>query len=518
MGRASFDRVIDAFHAKGLKVQMRGQDAADAQGPGHSGRDRSVSIRSVEGRTLVWPHADDRDEVLAELGLTLQDLFDEPRKGIEYRYRDGRVVHRSPDKKFRQSGNTKGKDLYRAERITDGVSEVWMAEGEQDVHALESLGVVAVCTAMGAGKAAMFDLAPLHGRKVFLVRDMDEPGLKHARQVRDLLAGKATVILLEPIEGKDAADHITAGHSLKDFRLAPLEPVEPDRDEEPPPPPPTDDQFERQVAFELERLEVKDEVARRRSNVGAAVLNPKYLDEILTITDTQDWLIPGLLERRDRLVLTGGEGAGKSFFSRQLAIAAAAGVHPFHNQRIDPIRVLAIDAENSEVQWARNARYVANMARTYGTVDPGKQVLVSAGTRLDLTRQADLDQVHRLMDQHKPDLLYIGPLYKLLAKAINSDDDAAPLIVALDGLRERGVSLLMEAHAGHGKSLGGERDLRPRGSSALLGWPEFGLGLRPIEDDRDMVAVVRWRGDRDERNWPKYLRRGQQGEMPWMPA
>ncbi len=157
------------------------------------------------------------------------------------------------------------------------------------------------------------------------------------------------------------------------------------------------------------------------------------------------------------------------------------------------------------------------MARTYGTVDPGKQVLVSAGTRLDLTRQADLDQVHRLMDQHKPKLLYIGPLYKLLARAINSDDDAAPLIVALDGLRERGVSLLMEAHAGHGKSLGGERDLRPRGSSALLGWPEFGLGLRPIEDDPGMVAVVHWRGDRDERDWPKHLRRGQQARCPGCP-
>ncbi|MEG8035045.1 AAA family ATPase [Sphingomonas sp. LR61] len=509
MGRASFDRVVGAFHDRGLVVQMRGNEAAEAQAPGHSAKDRSVSIRSVEGQTLIHSHSDPTPDVLAELNLSMQDLFDE-QKGVEYKYRDGRVVHRSPDKRFRQSGNTKGRDLYRVERVGQA-DPVWMVEGEKDVHALESLGLVAVCTAMGAGKAAMFDLAPLHGKKVLLVRDMDEPGMKHALQVRELLDGKSEVVVLEPIVGKDAADHIAAGHTWQEFRLARL--PEPEVEPEP-----VNEEFEQQVAYEMERLEVKDEVRRRRSAVGAAVLQPLYLDEVLAVPDSQNWLIPGLLERRDRLVLTGSEGSGKSYFTRQVAIAAASGLHPFDGRQIEPVRVLAIDAENTVLQWSWNTRYVANMARSYGRVDPGRQVLVSAGIRLDLTRQADVDQVHRLIDRHQPDMLLIGPLYKLVPQAINNDDDAAPLIVALDGFRERGVAMLMEAHAGHGKSLGGERDLRPRGSAALLGWPEFGLGLRTLEDDDSMVSVVRWRGDRDPRDWPHRLRRGIAGEMPWMPA
>ncbi|NII42130.1 hypothetical protein E9228_002788 [Curtobacterium flaccumfaciens] len=521
MGRVSFDRVIDAFHSKGLQVSMRGSDAADAQAPGHSAKDRSVSIKSMEGQTLIWSHSDPTADVLAELGLTMPDLFDEPRKGVEYKYRDGRVVHRSPLKQFRQSGNTKGVDLYRVERVGNA-DPVWFTEGEKDVHALESIGLIAVCAAMGAGKVGMFDLTPLHGRRVIVVRDMDEPGLKHALLVRDLLQGKAAVSIVEPRVGKDAADHIAAGHAWQQFReyVPPAPETDPDGDPGPDEePPPIDAMFEEQVAYELMRLDVKDEVRRRRSAVGAAVLRPMTLTEVLAVEDTQDWLVPGLLERRDRLVLTGSEGSGKSYFTRQLAIAAAAGVHPFnHMQQIQPCRVLAIDAENSVVQWSRNARYVTRMARTFGTADPGEQTLVSAGVRLDLTRQADVDQVHRLLDQHQPDVLLIGPLYKLVSQAINSDDDAALLIVALDSFRERGVAMLMEAHAGHGKSLGGERDLRPRGSAALLGWPEFGLGLRALEDDPSMVAVVRWRGDRDERNWPTHLRRGIQGEMPWMPA
>ena len=42
-----------------------------------------------------------------------------------------------------------------------------------------------------------------------------------------------------------------------------------------------------------------------------------------------DWVVPGLLERGDRLILTGAEGLGKSVLMRQLAVCAAAGVHPF---------------------------------------------------------------------------------------------------------------------------------------------------------------------------------------------
>ena len=70
-----------------------------------------------------------------------------------------------------------------------------------------------------------------------------------------------------------------------------------------------------------------------------------------------------------------------------------------------------------------------------------------------------------------------------------------------------------EAHAGHATTKGGDRDLRPRGSSALMGWPEFGFGLALDPDEPDLAHLVRWRGDRDQRDWPISLRRG--GEWPW---
>ncbi len=255
----------------------------------------------------------------------------------------------------------------------------------------------------------------------------------------------------------------------------------------------------------------------------------KSLREVLDVDpsiDAYDWAIPGLLERRDRLVLTGAEGGGKSTFLRQIAVLSAAGIHPFRFAPIEPVRVLVVDAENSEKQWRRAVREMSDNAAAIGRRDPRDAIALRCLTKqIDITRPHDLGDIHRLIDDEKPDIVLIGPLYKLVPRSINNDDDAAPVIAALDSLRDRNVALLMEAHAGHTVSRRGERDLRPRGSSALLGWPEFGLGISPDNDltnGRRTFTVSRWRGDRDQRAWPEKLHRCDKtnpGQIwPWAPT
>lgn len=239
------------------------------------------------------------------------------------------------------------------------------------------------------------------------------------------------------------------------------------------------------------------------------------LSDILSTEDVFDWVIPGLLEKRDRLLVTGGEGSGKSTLVRQLAILAAAGLHPLTFRPMNPARVLVVDAENSESQWRRASRGVAKQAAIYGSHDPG-DVRISCTPRMDLTRDADLGQVHRLLDDAMADVVVIGPLYRLIPRAINGDDDAAPLLAALDTIRDRGCALVIEAHAGHALNQGGERDLRPRGSAALMGWPEMGIGIRLPKPGTDVFEVVRWRGDRDRREIPTGLMKG--GDWPWTPV
>jgi hypothetical protein len=240
------------------------------------------------------------------------------------------------------------------------------------------------------------------------------------------------------------------------------------------------------------------------------------LGELLADVDEEpDWVVPGLLERRARLLLTGVEGLGKSYLLRQIAVMAAAGMDAFDpGLRIKPLSVLIIDCENSTRQVRRKVRPVVDFARRHGTGN-ADQVNLLCSHRVDITADRDLARIHRELDACQPDLVVIGPLYRLVPRALQTDDEAAPLLAALDTIRDRGITLLIEAHAGHAIGKGGERDLRPRGSSALLGWPEFGYGMRKVANGyADLVA---WRGDRDERNWPDRLRHCNQ-HIRWVPV
>lgn len=141
-------------------------------------------------------------------------------------------------------------------------------------------------------------------------------------------------------------------------------------------------------------------------------------------------------------------------------------------------------------------------------------MMVDCLPRIDITRDKDLARIHQLLDAHQPDLVVIGPLYRLVPRALQTDDDAAPVLAALDTIRDRGAALMMEAHAGHALGKGGVRDLRPRGSSSLLGWPEFGYGMRGIGSE-GYADLVQWRGPREDREWPARLRRAD--GFRWLP-
>lgn len=262
---------------------------------------------------------------------------------------------------------------------------------------------------------------------------------------------------------------------------------------------------------------VLEQVTRDLVGTPRASLSSVTLTEILQLEDTQDWVIPGLLEAKDRLILTGHEGLGKTTLVRQLLLLPAAGIHPFTLERIEPVTALVIDAENTGKQWMRATRA---MVRRLGNTGPADRVHLALSGRLNILDPSTLGGIHRLIDKHKPGVVFIGPLYRL-AINMNTDEQVSPVIAALDEIRDRGVALVIEAHAGHAIGAGGVRDVRPRGSSALLGWPEFGFGIRKDVSEgaaADVFDFVPWRGAREERDWPQQLRRGDRdlGDWPWV--
>lgn len=233
-----------------------------------------------------------------------------------------------------------------------------------------------------------------------------------------------------------------------------------------------------------------------------------------------DWLIPGLLERGDRLMLTGSEGYGKSTLTRQIAICAAAGIDPFDEKRThDPVRVMIVDCENSESLSRRAYQPLLRAARDVGRPVDDRFRLYLQPSGLDLSQRGGSGYLLRRVAAFRPDLLVIGPLYRLHYGDPSDERDARRIAGTLDQVREAAdCGLILEAHSPH-RGQTGKRTLRPVGSSLWMRWPEFGYGLEPDEDDPTawlfrVCKFTAWRGARDIRRWPKKLRSGGTS-TPW---
>ena len=225
--------------------------------------------------------------------------------------------------------------------------------------------------------------------------------------------------------------------------------------------------------------------------------------------DAPCWLSPGFLERQDRLIVTAGEGTGKSTLLRQWAVQLATGIHPFTLAPTPPIRVVLLDLENSERQIRRKLRPLAHQAHG---LNPDNLIVVSRPEGIDLTTPTDRAWLDTLLDQTRPDVLIGGPIYKMAGGNPNDEVDAKPAAMALDRARTRyDCALVLEAH--QKKSPDGKESTRakePFGWSGWMRWPEFGIHLAKGGD------ITHWRGMRDERDFPQMLSRG--GVWPWSPV
>jgi hypothetical protein len=139
---------------------------------------------------------------------------------------DKEFPQRRPDPTAKNSwtwslGDTR-RVLYRLPQVIAAVEArqtIWIAEGEKDVHSLEAAGAVATTSPGGAGKWRDEYGTPFtEGADVVIVADKDKKGREHARTVAASLAARGCrVRTVEALEGKDATDHLQAGHGLQDF-------------------------------------------------------------------------------------------------------------------------------------------------------------------------------------------------------------------------------------------------------------------------------------------------------------
>jgi len=237
------------------------------------------------------------------------------------------------------------------------------------------------------------------------------------------------------------------------------------------------------------------------------------------------WVVNPLLRRGERLVVTGFEGLGKTTLMRQIGVATAAGLEPFTLRNAPPKKVLFVDCENPEHIMQQSFGQLRDVLRRRHKTTDDRFLLKRHPGGMNLSKPRDRALLRSYCTDAQPDLLLIGPAYKLyLGGAGQREEDLARVVVdALDELREEfDLSLILEHHSPHHdtSNRGAPRDVRPIGSSLWLRWPEFGWGIRPKKGGnaaKREVEVVSWRGPRDpSRQWPVTMVSGGKDSLPWV--
>jgi putative DNA primase/helicase len=455
----AYERLLDRL---GPAVVRSNGHQATARCPVHGDNTPSLSITGIEGQTLIHCHAGCQTTgVVAALGLTLADLFDEPRRGVTYRYGNGRTVHRTPDKRFYQRNTDRPPELYRLDKVKAAVTAdkpVFVVEGEKDVHALETLGVVATCAPMGAGKWGKVDPSPLYGGRVLIVADQDDAGQAHARDVLASLAGKADAAVHAPRVGKDAADHVAAGYGVNDFvpiDTATVRSVHSDR-----PGPVT---------------------------VRLADVNPERVD----------WLWRGRLPRRKLVTLDSDPALGKSTLAVDWAARISTG-SPWPDGAGCPRGdVLILSAEDGIADTIRPRLDAAggDPARVHMLTE----IRVIAEDGRPITRPptlADVEQIEGAVCRHNAVLVVVDVLMAYLPGKVDShrDQDVRGVLHRLAALAERtGCCILLLRHLS--KAHGANAIYAGGGSIGIIGAARVGLvaGIDPDDDtgDRRILAVAK---------------------------
>lgn len=263
----------------------------------------------------------------------------------------------------------------------------------------------------------------------------------------------------------------------------------------------------------IDAFEVGDRVAALVKSLDTPTVAPPpdlydFTDFLAQSEELAPWVIPGLLRQGQRATIVAGEGSGKSLALQQIALCAAAGVHPFDFKPIDPVTVLIVDLENDSVRIRFGAELVERGLGPCRRFEGGVSMWSRPGG-IDIRQRHDRSEFDATLQKVRPQLVVLGPLYNAFdSKASESDDRVAGEVQhILNDLRRRHrFALVMEDHAPHGDSY--NRRMRPFGSSRWLRWPEYGLGLEKSKDIAGSLNVTRWRGDRLPGGWPDRLDRG----------
>ncbi|MFN7948249.1 MAG: AAA family ATPase [Blastocatellia bacterium] len=508
---SNFSNIIASLERQG-KVTKRGSEYA-ARCPAHDDRRASLNLKqSEDGRILMHCKAGCSIEaVTAAIGISLSDLFppklttngqsshSEKHSIIaSYPYRDeaGKLLFeavRYEPKDFRQrrpdgkggwlySLNGTRRVLYRLPELlaADPQATVFIVEGEKDAEALRSIGLVATCNPMGAGKWRDEYNAHLQGREVVILPDNDESGRKHAEQVAQSLQGSAASVRVLSLPGLpekgDVSDWLKSGGDAE--RLCVM---------------------------------VEDAPEWRPENSGAKNRPFSFSWQDLTAMSLQRGeQILYELERGELGIIAAVSNVGKSTLLRNLAITLACGggfaplVRPGKARR-----VMILDFETRLARLQSDIRHMLNNCTQSECEQVARNLhfvcdAFISDEPFSLSHPKHYAYLQAELIEKQIDLLIVDTVAAAFTyRDENSNGEISNHVCKpmLKLAKETGAAILAAHHIGKAKMEEGrtaERVHRMRGASAFAGFASMAVNLTQDAHDfnRVMLELAKVKGQR----------------------
>lgn len=468
-------------------------------GPGHSARDRSLSVSFDPGAPegfVVHSFSDDdaiacRDHVRGRLGLPEwkpERTHDRPKPVratvvCHYIYHDDigdpyLRVTRMSDKSFRQShweidgwesGKPKGAPVpYRLPDIIARPDEtIWLVEGEKDADNLSSLGLLATTAPGGGGN---FPTTPdfgqwFDGRKVIAIMDNDATGLKWRERVTQSIADVTHLTM--PAPHKDVSDWLKAGgrRDLLEAMAAHPQPVDMPTDETAP-------KSVKATPFEW---------------INSESIAPRA------------WLYGNHLIRRFVSLTVSPGGIGKSSLVMMEALCMTSGESLLVDDKCrtpEPLRVWYWNGEDPQDETQRR---VIAAAKHHGLTpekiggrlftDTGREQTITLGqiARGEITLEEELfEELEQEIIARKIDVFILDPFVSAHRMGENDNNAIDAVIKRLGKLAERANCAVEIVHHVR-KPGGGNKDATDvndaRGASALVGGVRSARVLNVMSED-----------------------------------
>lgn len=223
-------------------VKRTGDGRYMALCPGHNDHEPSLSIAVVDGKILIFCHAEcTPDAILGAIGLNLADLFLDgghaPEAIYQYRNQDGSLAYEKL--KYRQPSGKKTfyqRHLTRDGQLVDNLDDISrvpynypgviaankkgetiiLTEGEKDAETARILGYTG--TTMGGASDWKDEWKGFfRNGRVALIADNDKPGINHVQNITKSLCevAKSVKVVILP-KGKDLTEWVSLGHARAD--------------------------------------------------------------------------------------------------------------------------------------------------------------------------------------------------------------------------------------------------------------------------------------------------------------